>query len=385
MKYKIVDYEIVLISIALIILSLNRNSEKFGIADYGHDLLLLFVVFIVSLFVIFQYSSVLKITKIEITAFVLTIASLPSLLFSQYLSLYGFLQFAFIPLGLIFGQVVSKHITINKKNDNTLLILLLPAIITCLIFVIKHSQLDIVVKDFIFIVLIFLPYVLYLNKLSVKVIITILFIFVIILSNKRTAIISGIAFLFFFILIQFIKSNKLINKFKVLFSIVLITAIVGNYVLSEYSESTTNIIERFENIEDDGGSGRDIIYKRVLDGIKNAKIENLFWGYGYNAVSNKLFGHPAHNDFLEIIYDNGLFVFVLYILLLYQIILYCYKHRHRKEYYLSMMSCIVNYLIIAFVNCIITNPLFVYVIMTSIGMSIEYLKIPQILANERIS
>jgi O-antigen ligase len=232
---------------------------------------------------------------------------------------------------------------------------------------------------------IYLPYLLFIDNKLVKPLLVILFLFVIFLSVKRTALLSGLLFLIFLILIQLTKSKRLLGKLGTWVGIIII-ALVSFFIISRnYSESVEVVVERFADVDDDGGSGRDVVYDLVLDGISQSDIDGVIFGNGYDAVSKKLIGHPAHNDFLEIIYDNGIIVVMFYIIFIILLIRQVIKRKRLKQQYLILLFCLLNYLLVSSLNCVITNPLFIFVIMTSMGLALGVTNDTSVLDNEKVS
>lgn len=113
------------------------------------------------------------------------------------------------------------------------------------------------------------------------------------------------------------KINKLIYFLIALFAMAVVFIVVDNALDNVFTE-------RFLNIKDDGGSNRDQVWATTWQMIQQSDFENLLFGHGHNSVlTNSPLGLSAHNDFLECIYDYGifgsLFYFMLHISLIRQI------------------------------------------------------------------
>lgn len=149
---------------------------------------------------------------------------------------------------------------------------------------------------------------------------------VVILSAKRTAALglAGAILAFFFVqsLLQRNVKVFLKNFLRILF-IVLVLTIVYQYLASQYD---ITLLERLGNLEEDGGSGRDDIYRNLWTAIKEAPIIRWFIGYGDKAVL-RVYGRTsaAHNDFLEIMYDYGIFPLLAIIVFYFSMIKECLK------------------------------------------------------------
>lgn len=73
---------------------------------------------------------------------------------------------------------------------------------------------------------------------------------------------------------------------------------------------------RLTSILDDQGSGRYDVYADTWSMVEKAAWAKIALGHGHNTVVyNSSLGLSAHNDWLEVIYDYGVFGFGLYVLL----------------------------------------------------------------------
>ena len=93
------------------------------------------------------------------------------------------------------------------------------------------------------------------------------------------------------------------------------------------------MIDRF-SLSDEGGSGREEIYRKVLKLISNDSLLGLVFGNGYNGVAiNGGLGLSAHNDYLEYAYDFGIFGLLLLIIFVYKYGIYVLKLLKCKSFY----------------------------------------------------
>lgn len=156
-----------------------------------------------------------------------------------------------------------------------------------------------------------LPFI-FLTKGKWKTILVVLTIIIALLSAKRSGTIACISTL---IIYYFFKDKGFSKKIRMFFLIVFSAAIIFLIINHFFNEELTNMIDRFENISEDGGSGRDVVYEEVLDMIMESPTGDLIFGHGYNKViEDSTFGFSAHNDFLEVTYDYGMFGLLLYLL-----------------------------------------------------------------------
>lgn len=95
-----------------------------------------------------------------------------------------------------------------------------------------------------------------------------------------------------------------------------------SYILKDKINSGLN---RLLNLVNDGGSGRTLIYKKIIKEYTNSPTIKKIFGYGYNRVIEITGGYSAHNDFLEILYSGGIIGLALYLGILFELFLVCKK------------------------------------------------------------
>ena len=159
-----------------------------------------------------------------------------------------------------------------------------------------------------------LPLLLLIKPRLIKVAAIFIVIVVLFSSLKRSGILALAISLFFYIFIsQYVR-----NKFKLsafigsLFAIVVLGTI---FVLFATNDSgSENIMNRFENIDRDQGSGRLVVWEQTMSMIEGQEATTLLFGNGYNAVMHdSTLQLSAHNDFLEVTYDFGIVGLLLYL------------------------------------------------------------------------
>lgn len=201
-----------------------------------------------------------------------------------------------------------------------------------------------------------LPFFLCFPKMAYRMTGIIVIFIAILISLKRGGIISLTASVFiYFLVYNFATQKKKLKLFVVLFSVAFLVALFFMY---DYLEDTTGgvISERFQNISVDEGSGRKGIYSNVWRLISNSSLGELFWGHGWNAVRMKI-GISAHNDFLEILFDFGLLVFIAYLLLYWRILKKCiYLIRVQSFYAAPFAASAMLFLFNSLVSHIVIYP-----------------------------
>lgn len=148
--------------------------------------------------------------------------------------------------------------------------------------------------------------------------------------------------------------RKLVLIMLTLFSALIVYNVYG--YLSARVE--INIFNRLETLSEDGGSGRDLIYKSVISKIKGFSLWECIIGHGYNGVFlTSDIGTSAHNDFLEIIYDYGFTGIAIYLAMILRIIgLTIKKFRTNTTMALAGMTCLVMFLFMSMFSHLLLYP-----------------------------
>lgn len=179
----------------------------------------------------------------------------------------------------------------------------------------------------------------------------------ILMSGKRAGMLAVSMMVFIF---YFDFSMKNIKK-SVQNTLLLIIIIIAAYFIYIYFEQQFNldVISRIENLSEDGGSGRDRRWRTILYGISNTSIIEFFFGHGYKSTSNYA-GGEAHNDFLQVFYEYGIFAFMLYIGLFVSLIKENYKmFKRRYPYARHFLSSIIAALFLAMFSFFIIEPRYI--------------------------
>ena len=129
------------------------------------------------------------------------------------------------------------------------------------------------------------------------------------LSFKRGAIlISAISFVYYLFL-SFGSSSKKKGRYVILS----VFAIVAVYITVEYLFQTSDYFRfRLEETEEGAVSQRDVLFSSAWTVFKNADFAHKLLGYGANMTAS-LIGNGAHNDWLEILVNHGIFGVLFFI------------------------------------------------------------------------
>ena len=134
-------------------------------------------------------------------------------------------------------------------------------------------------------------------------------------SLKRTAFIAvSFGLITYAIIKHFLNIRAKRNS---IISVIIIIAIsaIAIYSYDVVSEKYHfDLQQRFQSLLIDGGSGRDAIYKGVIDLQLKSSVFDWVFGHGQGAVASKSPDElTAHDDFLEVLYDYGIIGLLLYV------------------------------------------------------------------------
>ena len=198
-----------------------------------------------------------------------------------------------------------------------------------------------------------LPLVFLCKSKTIRIVATIVATIVIISSLKRSGVVAIVLAIFVYVITnQYIK--KKLTPTAIL-GMLIILILFGLFFFVFASMGDETVIERFENIGNDNGSGRLVVWEMTSKMISRLDFGNLLIGEGYNSVlPNSPVNLSAHNDFLEIIYDYGLIGFALYVCAFLSVCFYTVKMVASKSLYApSMAMLLVIYLIQSMISHII--------------------------------
>ncbi len=156
-----------------------------------------------------------------------------------------------------------------------------------------------------------LPWLLLVKKNKHRLFLLILFTFLVVWSLKRSAMLAVVlCWSSYMLMLLKRKRNKLLG------TILILLVLSGGILGYSFSDSLLKgeLSERVNREETDEGRNRLAIYTVTWAMIENSSVDNLFLGHGHFAVRKDSFLElSAHNDFLEVIYDYGLVILVLYL------------------------------------------------------------------------
>lgn len=161
---------------------------------------------------------------------------------------------------------------------------------------------------------------------------------------------------------DFFKAKGKRRGEKKIIAIFFILAVIGVYVIID-NYTGGHMSERFSSIEEDGGSGRDIIFEYVIAMFGKQNFTERFFGIGFNGVMHHQWFQlgpdvyiSAHNDFLEVICDFGYVGSLLYLLFIINIIKNTKQIRKLSG---NMYKANITSLVIFFITSMVSH-LFLY-------------------------
>lgn len=232
-------------------------------------------------------------------------------------TIYNFLMIGYFASILIVFFVASQD---GLGNKQIWLSIVMSGLITIMSFIsvfwFRSGRLSFSMVSNAYYALCILPFVILIsNNKKVNLIFYIAVGAVVIFSGKRTGLIAFALFILTVALFEALHRNKLNDFLKTVFVVTI--AIIAFYYLYNRLAATYDLrlLQRMTTLLEDGGSGRDDIYRQIWEGMKNSKPINWIFGHGYGSSDQVILKHAtAHDDFLEILYDYGLIPTILFIL-----------------------------------------------------------------------
>ena len=158
-----------------------------------------------------------------------------------------------------------------------------------------------------------LPWLVYNTSKLTNFIIVFIFTVLALLSMKRSMMLSMVLMWSFYLL------YSLKNRRTIIYTIIISVVLLGGlYVAYDRVDSFTGgmLTERVNKEETDEGRSREAIWALTISMIQQSSLKEFLTGHGHFGVRRDSWLEiSAHNDFLEVLYDYGLVIFVLYLCL----------------------------------------------------------------------
>lgn len=150
------------------------------------------------------------------------------------------------------------------------------------------------------------------KKLSYRLIWFIVIIVCVVISLKRGDILALFAStVVYFTIFLFLKGRR--NNFKYILLLCVASVIIG-VALDRFVSSSELAQTRLEKTREGDTSNRDIIYAYYWNHFWDSGIEKKILGNGFSATSTIL-GEAAHNDWLEVLTDEGIIGVIAYLIM----------------------------------------------------------------------
>lgn len=148
---------------------------------------------------------------------------------------------------------------------------------------------------------------------------------------------------------QRVSKQSALVKF---FIMVLVLALLTWVFIVMGTAGDNDVFERFENIDQDNGSGRTLVWAEVMRLIHHEDAQAYIFGNGYNTVveASRL-GLSAHNDYLEAWYDYGFIGLLLYIVSVVSLMFSTLRAVVKRYRYAAAMSMnMVNIVVLSMIS-----------------------------------
>ena len=342
----------------------SSSYYLYQIALYAMSILLIF-----NNLEIFSRHSVLKLACLYfIFAFVISVLKADSLGLRSLFAIA--FNTAAMPLALSVGIVLSKQIS-TKWQDLILLLAQVPAFVNC--FFLLSFPFG-VTPDAVFSIFVFMPFCFFIKRKWLSYLLLLVYLLAILLTAKRSVLIAYSVCVTFFILYNLFLNNT--QKAWQRYIFVAAILFFGYNYISTKVEYIDGVKDRFERLQDNAANGRDDIWTHYANKMSESDMSDILFGHGYASVLRDL-GRGAHNDILEILYDYGIIVLIIYIVFFIKVFRYLTKSI--KISYLrdistnGLITCLVV-LMLSMFNCILASNLYIFVLFAIMGMSIGFVQ-----------
>lgn len=231
-----------------------------------------------------------------------------------------------------------------------------------------------------------IPFAFLLNNQTWQVAILSFETILVLITMKRSALVAMALILVLFVFSVFSKNNKL-SKTKQWVSrvwIIVITVIVVSQFSQKFDSLFDNNMTRMEQIEDDQGSGRVVIWGHALEGLSNSNPLEFIFGHGVASTMETIRHTSCHNDFLTLLLEFGIVGAILYVLFIVKVIKrVLYTRKRDNQLFYSYSSLLILLLVIGGVGDLFTC--YTYLGFMMIILAVLELRLETELFSSRIS
>lgn len=360
-----------LLSIYIFCKIISLGSDVFLInVGYISPVSLQFLEVVISLFLLINYKLYSN-RSFFIPIFLWLLLMIIGDLFISDIQIYTSLRETFLwPLIFLFGY------TITYKNPRLIKIFIIGItflmIVSSILFLLISRERSVLHDystsvNYIYYVILTLPWLFLIEKDFIRNLLLLLVSFLTFISSKRTAIIL-VGLCMFFYLYKYIilnKKKKPIKKIALLICMLLISV----FIYQTNTSQLKHIESRFELIEDDQGSGRIPIWINVIELIDDSPFYYQLIGHGHNSCivymkQRYKLSVSAHNDFLEVLFDYGIFGLILYLGFVLSLVkkLFSIKKQRNMTYFPFLISLLIFFVMSMLSHLIIYSTYFIYLV-----------------------
>lgn len=377
---KLYFYFIVLFYICYFNYCYNIETEIFNVLIFNYVKIIMISISFLLLFI--NINSTIKLPKIIKYSLYWGLFSLFAIFINNRSSVSE-LVFNIMDVILWIGVLITTYyFAVNEHKSNYIcyIMLITTAYLSIRYFNNKHSGMIHTFSSVnsVYYILLALPILLMMKNNLLKNSSIILVTISAMISQKRTALIAlAVSLIIYFAMSSFIERKKNSRKiYNVI--LLLITVIVIIYFYSYIANQLNfDFVDRFESLTVDGGSGRNVIYRTVIDMQFDSNIFEWFIGHGYNAVLiNTPFSLSAHNDFLELLYDYGIIALILYFRIIFALVSYNIKLiKNKSDNSAPFTVSLVIFIIMSMWSHLVIYPTFFIILVFFWGMQIANIEV----------
>lgn len=188
--------------------------------------------------------------------------------------------------------------------------------------------------------------------------------FVAFISMKRSVILSIVLFWGIINLKNLLGQGR--KTMAIAFLVIGGLVVYGSFRLADNLSGGHLSLRTVDYEKDDFSNGREAIYYVTLEMIKNSSPSHLILGNGHNGVRrDSPLDISAHNEFLEIIYDYGIIMLILYLCLwIYILRQWFYHYRNDTDYFVPYTFSVCLFAVMAMVSQLVLYcSYFLYLVM----------------------
>ncbi len=162
------------------------------------------------------------------------------------------------------------------------------------------------------------------------------------MGMKRGSIIIGVLIYIYFIYGTYKTSSRKMKKYIMMFSVVSIIAVIS--VIMNMMSTSDYFNQRIEQTIEGDSSARDEIYGGLFNHFLNeTNMLIILFGNGANGTL-KVFGDFAHNDWLEILINNGIMGIMIYVFYWICFVKSCLKSRTTNAFSALLMILLISFM-----------------------------------------